>query len=1079
MNPIKLWMKRKPLVALLLVLLLTVGAAFCSMGVSAALASRQQTEAAAKNYTTVAIPYDPEWLGRTPVKSTEPRYEYHDLNALFSEAPVDARPSPAVPLQGVIPGSLPVKASDFDTDMRGFEMPEWAYEACVLAVRCDKVTDQSYDREYFQYDPSTGEETVLFSQYVKTYSYKFTVVKPLCVPEPSAGELPLTDEIDEVWSNICREDGSPVFEEGKTYLLWGRLHSWRKFAASFYSEDVELLSTFNFLCESEDQFENNIISAEQKVIWAIKKGDIPMAVEYSGSVEDFLQSEAGKPWQELIEAAERNHHSVKVLATDSVESLAPFCVRQDQLLEGRYYTPEEAQARAKVCLVPAKWAEKNGVKVGDTIPISIYAPQYDVVQFNANASQPGNFLVRTDQAYLEYFPSYSKDDTGCGGDYEIIGVYSCPPPEYGSLRFDPDTVILPKSTVEHAEQYITEEMTHYPLLNPWLLPNGTQDDLEAWLSERGLGGNFLYFDYGYSIAADAIEQMEDNGTRLLIAGLAAFVLALALFCLLLRLLTARTIRSMRLLGQNPASVRRCFARTISLWVFPGVLLGGLLSWVSFDWISRKLLSETVAFDWKLAALAVIGEAVVICAVLWLAAARASNAPLLQNAKSKRCRDEQCSSASAETRPEQTILKEKESGFASIKLHSSRMPDEQCSSLRQASEAAPRCKQRSPYAVSWKGLITIALKNLRHRIPLALGLVLLTALLFSGGSLLRFLQRSQEKAVEAMTARTPITCVVTNASGTKTEGIGVFSAPFAQMLQGLRRERGCTIDDYVTDLQLSAREKLDAPAETELIRANCTEVLEPELKLEFDEGWDGSCLAGTELVCCVSEELLALADENGSITLNRSFDRPPVTLRIVGRVYGGKKLVVCPFDAQLIPGSSEAFQLDRCRFTISDARLLDEAKAAFAEYFVTPGPWNADDPLTAGLLIQDGEFSAAAAELEAHVGLLGRLRTVLLILSGCLGLLIGFLMNRRRLRELAVMRCLGLKRGKVLLAVALEQLLPLIPGVGIGLCVSLVLLPDGSGLRDGALQMLLWLAGCLVCAALLTQAKPIRLMKTEE
>ena len=494
MNPIKLWMKRKLLVTLLLVLLLTVGSAFCSVGASAALASRQQTEAAAQNYTTVAIPYDPEWLGRTPVKSADYGFEYHDLNALLAEAPVDARPCPAVPLQGVIPGSLPVKASDFDTDMRGYEMPEWAYEACVLAVRCDKVTDQSYDREYFQYDPSTGEETVSFSQYVKTYSYKFTVEMPLCVPEASASELPVSTEINEVWSNICQEDGSPVFEGGKTYLLWGRLSLWSKFAASFYTDKDELLSDFNFLCESEDQFENNIISAEQKVLWALKKGDTPMAVEYSGSVEDFLQSEEGKPWRELIEAADRNHHSVKLLATDSVESLAPFCVRQDQLLEGRYYTPEEAQTGAKVCLVSAKWAEKNGVKPGDSIPISIYAPQYDVVQFNANASQPGNFLVRTDEAYLEYFPSYSRDDTGAGGDYEIIGIYSCPPPAHGSLRFDPDTVIIPKSTVEHAEQYITEEMTHYPLLNPWLLPNGTQDELEAWLSELGLGGNFLYND---------------------------------------------------------------------------------------------------------------------------------------------------------------------------------------------------------------------------------------------------------------------------------------------------------------------------------------------------------------------------------------------------------------------------------------------------------------------------------------------------------------------------------------------------------------------------------------------------------
>ena len=1067
MNPIKLWMKRKLLVTLLLVLLLTVGSAFCSVGVSAALASREQTEAAAQNYTTVTIPYDPEWLGRTPVKSTDYGFAYHDLNALLAEAPVDARPCPAVPLQGVIPGSLPVKASDFNTDFRGYYMPEWPYEACVLAVHCDGITDRSYEQGIYSY--SSGKETLCYTQIMKSYSYKFTVEEALSVPEPSEKELPVNTTLDEVYSDVCREDGSPVFEEGKTYLLWGRLHVWSQNYASFYPEDYVLPGFFSFLCEYETQYENGVISADQKEIWAVKTGDIPMAVEYTGSVQEFLQSVEGKPWQELIAVADRNHHSVKILATDSVESLAPFCVRQDQLLEGRYYTPEEAQAGAKVCLVSAKWAEKNGVKVGDTIPISIYAPKYDVSQFIAPSDQPGLHPPKTDEAYMDWFPSYPEDDTGSGGDYEIIGVYSCPPPEYGSLRFDPDTVILPKSTVEHAEQYITEEMTHYPLLNPWLLPNGSQKELEDWLTERGLGGNFLYFDYGYSIAADAIGQMAENGTRLLIAGLAAFVLALALFCLLLRLLTARTVRSMRLMGQNPASVRRCFIRTIPLWAASAVVLGGLLSWAGFGWIRERLLSNAIRFDFRIAALAAFGEAAVICAALWINALRASKTPLMQNGKRPKNRPAVAADHGghdAKRPPEEMTNKIGKSGTNPKPVD-------------MAAGVSGHYENHKTDTVSRKGLITIALKNLRHRIPLALGLVLLTALLFSGGSLLRYLQRAQEDAVEEMTARTPITCVVTNASGTKTQGIGVFSAPFAQMLQGLRRERGCTIDDYVTDLQISARERLYAPEETELIRANCTEVLEPELKLEFDEGWDGSCLAGTELVCCVSEELLALADENGSITLNRSFDRPPVTLRIVGRVYGGKKLVVCPFDAQLVPGSSEAFLLDRCSFTISDARLLDEAKAAFAEYFIEPGIWNADDPLTAGLLIQDGEFSAAAAELEAHVGLLGRLRTVLLILSGCLGLLIGFLMNRRRLRELAVMRCLGLKRGKVLLAVAMEQLLPLIPGVGIGLCVSLALLPEGSGLLDGALQMLLWLAGCLVCAALLTQAKPIRLMKTEE
>ena len=378
-----------------------------------------------------------------------------------------------------------------------------------------------------------------------------------------------------------------------------------------------------------------------------------------------------------------------------------------------------------------------------------------------------------------------------------------------------------------------------------------------------------------------------------------------------------------------------------------------------------------------------------------------------------------------------------------------------------------------------GLITVALKNLRHRLPLALSLVLLIAVLFSGGSLLRAIARSQAAAMEDMTANTAIHCVVTNASGTKTEGIGVFSAPFAQMLQGMRRERGCMIDDYVTELRLSAREKLNEPKDTELIRANCAEVLAPELKLAFDPGWDGTCLAGLDPVCCISERLLPLVDEDGSITVDRELFGP-VTFRVVGRVYGGDNpSVVCPFDAQLIAGISEAFQLDRCSFTIPDAQRLEEAKTAFAEYFVAPALGNRDDPLTAGLLIQDAEYSAASAELKEHLALLERLRILLLILSGCLGLLIGFLMNRRRLREFAVMRCLGLKRGIVLLAVTLEQLLPMIPGIGIGVIVSLTLLPDGAGLPDGAMQMLLYFGSCLLCAALLTQAAPIRLMKTEE
>lgn len=387
----------------------------------------------------------------------------------------------------------------------------------------------------------------------------------------------------------------------------------------------------------------------------------------------------------------------------------------------------------------------------------------------------------------------------------------------------------------------------------------------------------------------------------------------------------------------------------------------------------------------------------------------------------------------------------------------------------------------------KGLLTAAWKNLCHRFLLAIALVLLVALLFSGGSLLRAMIRSQAQTIEAMTEQTEISCMLTNASGTKTAGIDVMSVPFAQMLEGKRRDRGCTLDDYVENLRVVAREDLKSPEKATLIRANCPEaVIESGLKLELYDGADASFLSGTEQVCCISSNLAWRVDEDGMIRLDRRLAElgyPPATLKVIGTVSGEDDMIVCPFDAQLIEDGSETFLIDRCSFMLSDTSRLDEAKAAFfeteSEWFVEPSMKNQDSSGVAGILFQDAEYTAATDELSAHIALLERLRIVLLVLSGVIGLLIGFLMNRKRLREFAVMRCLGLRRGSVMLSVALEQLLPMLPGIGIGVCVSLALLPDGSGLLGGLLQMLLYLCGGLISAWAITRVEPIRLMKEEE
>ena len=637
MNPFLLWMRRRTLLVLLLVLLLSVGTAASSVGVSAYLAANRQTEAAAQAYTTVAIPYDPEFLGRTPVESSSyqqsPPIRYYDLDAILSDAPIALQACPAVPLLAVIPDSIPLKASDFDTAVSGYGMPEAHIECGVAVLRCDRIVDSSEEREYFISD-ETGRQVGSYTQKIIHYQYLCTVVEPLCLPAPSESQLPIKDSVM-IDTNICQPDGSPYFEKGKTYIVWGRYSLLSKIGGSFIvgddpnhlvSDEPSLVTLF---CNGVEQHENGI-SESQKVLWAISADDAPLAAEITGSVEDFLDSEEGKSWRDLIDATEGNHHSMKLLATDAVESLAPFCTRYNDLLEGRFYTAEEARSGAKVCLVSAAWAEKNGAKVGDVLPISIYAPQYRVIQFVGDSGQwPALAGPETDQAQLFPMPAYPEDATGQGGDYEIIGIYTCPPPGSGSLRFDPDTMLIPMSSMEHAEQYITEEMTHYPLLNAYLLPNGAQKALEDWLTEKGLGGRFLYYDYGYSVAEDAIAQMRENGTRLFIGGIVILLLSLAMFALLLRLLLSRTARFMRLLGQSPKAIRTSFSRTVPLWTVPAVLLGGLLCRLGYSWVTGRLLSAALTFDWRIAGLAALAQAAVICPALLLIGTRVSEVRLMR------------------------------------------------------------------------------------------------------------------------------------------------------------------------------------------------------------------------------------------------------------------------------------------------------------------------------------------------------------------------------------------------------------------------------------------------------------------
>ena len=602
MNAFIVWFRRKLPINLLLILLLSIGVAACVIGVQTYLASGKQVEAIDQIYTTVVIPHDTRFPGHMPIASTEKGLEYYDLNTLSMEAPVSVRSCQSVLLQGFIPGSSCLTSEDFTTIWRSYDRTgDLPYQACVIAARCEKRQDRSEERIHSLFSPDgtlieSSTERELF------YDYDLTFLEALSLRAPGENYYPANKLLFS--TNLCKDDGTPLLEEGKTYLMWGTCEYLCPF---FYDE--ETLSVWNPICETEEINQDG-------TIYSVAISPTPIAVEYQGDLHSFLETDTGRIWkEELIPSAERNQQSVKVIATDCTEGLAPFCTRQSNITEGRTFSSDEAKAGKRVCLVSAAWAEKNKVALGDTLTISFFAPRVEF--FQPIRWENGSFIgEENDQAQIWMQPSVSSDATGQTDEYEIIGIYTCPPYEGGSLSIAPDTVILPKASVENAMSYFTNEYSHYPLLNSWLIPNGSQETLKSWFEANTLSGLFQFYDYGYSIASDAVTNMENNGIRILAVGTGIYVLVLLAFSSLLSLLLSRSFRVMRLLGQTSNAAHRSYSAALPLWVIPGVILGTLLAWGIFDYVSARLLSQTTVFAWLPAVICMIVLLIAAYITLW-------------------------------------------------------------------------------------------------------------------------------------------------------------------------------------------------------------------------------------------------------------------------------------------------------------------------------------------------------------------------------------------------------------------------------------------------------------------------------
>ena len=282
-----------------------------------------------------------------------------------------------------------------------------------------------------------------------------------------------------------------------------------------------------------------------------------------------------------------NHASSPVILTDNIGSMYLFNTGDASILEGRSFEEYEYKNGDSVCLISASYAKLNDLSIGDIITLDYYDTGFIqrecvIKALNSRSSLTITRLPLTEETHMDIQK-----------DYTIVGIYTSPEWTPGVQNFHADTIFVPKASVPSMETYVGDTMA---MLNAITIKNGSIDEFEAHMAENDMAGVYLYFDQGYSEAAATVQTMIDNAMRLMLVGIAMFVLASLLFLLLFARRTSSVMRSMRLLGvPQKQTWLECLGTLFTQEVI-AVLLGNALAVVLYERITAQLLSGTPALS---------------------------------------------------------------------------------------------------------------------------------------------------------------------------------------------------------------------------------------------------------------------------------------------------------------------------------------------------------------------------------------------------------------------------------------------------------------------------------------------------
>ena len=565
---------RRPLFTTLLVLLLSFSVLLSCTGYSAWESTKTQKNEISNGYTTIAIPIEPDLSNLSPEEIATALQNRVFADNAAQEAPQITMVDRRCLLSAHIAGSRSLSSSSIDPSEYNTAFDGECYSLAVFALRCSGIREQ----------PTEG---------MFLYDATFSVEEIVCLSD-AYNTFPRPDSVH-IYSDVRESNGAVPFEKGKTYLVFGQYQDHRVVRSADGYDQVKNENRYIVpFPEINSNFYGEPSSLELGSYNGLDyhfpaAGQLPWVCEYTGSVTDYLNSDAASTWREdIVPLCQLNYESAAVILTDRAESMYSFNTGDEALLSGRFFTGEEYTNGDDVCVISAAYAEQNGLRLGDMIQLDYYDSGFG--EYNNGATANSMLAAEDPGPYRQRYYMSLDDAIGVCKNYTVIGIYTGARFAFGAYQLNADTILVPKASVPNAQNYETRANS---LLNTFVLKNGSAKEFEKYMEQQNLAGQFLYFDQDFSSMQESLDAIETNAMRLMMVGIGVFLLTSALFLFLNFRRMNLTIRGVRLLGRSSKAVFREIIMALIPLETLAVLFGTCAAIALFDVVTRNLLSSAL------------------------------------------------------------------------------------------------------------------------------------------------------------------------------------------------------------------------------------------------------------------------------------------------------------------------------------------------------------------------------------------------------------------------------------------------------------------------------------------------------